>query len=147
MGYVTNADIEERLGGAQYVQLTDDEGTGQADTDKVDEARLGAEGEVNSYIGRRYAVPVDLSRYPELADVLRSIVLDLVEYRLHARRPPVPPDIIRKRQSALQWLERVARGEIVLPATSVVTGNTATGTVGESSTSRRIFTRDSLADL
>ena len=38
MAYVTNSDIEERLGTAAYVQLTDDAGTGSADTDKVDEA-------------------------------------------------------------------------------------------------------------
>jgi len=52
MGYVTNADIENRLGSAAYVQLTDDEGTGSANEDRVDEARLGAEGEADSYLAR-----------------------------------------------------------------------------------------------
>ncbi len=115
MAYVTNSDIEERLGTAAYVQLTDDDGTGSADEDKVDEARLGAEGEVNSYLGRRYQVPIDLTRHAEVADVLKSFVLDLVEYRLHARRPPVPGAISNKRNQAIAWLDRVARADVVLP--------------------------------
>ncbi len=87
MPYVTNADIEERLGTLAYVQLTDDTGSGAADLDKVNEARLGAEGEVDSYLAARYAVPVDLVAHPELSAVLRTFVLDLVEYRLRNRRP------------------------------------------------------------
>jgi len=31
MSYATNADIEERLGTATYIELTDDTGLGQAD--------------------------------------------------------------------------------------------------------------------
>ncbi|HUX30626.1 MAG TPA: phage protein Gp36 family protein [Thiobacillus sp.] len=52
MSYVTNADIEKRVGPAAYVQLTDDEDTGSANEDRVDEARLAAEGGVNSYLAR-----------------------------------------------------------------------------------------------
>ena len=89
MAYITNADIEERLGSDTYVQLTDDDGDQVADVGVVDEARLGAEGEVNSYFARRYQVPIDLSVHGDLADLLASITLDLVEYRLRARRPPV----------------------------------------------------------
>ena len=67
MSYATNSDIESRLGNTLYVQLTDDVGSGSADEEKVSEARLAAEGEVNSYLGRRYAVPVDLTNHAELA--------------------------------------------------------------------------------
>ena len=45
MSYITNVDIEERLGTALYTQLTDDTGTGSADTDVVDSSRDEAEGE------------------------------------------------------------------------------------------------------
>jgi len=147
MGYVTNAEIEQRLGSALYVQLTDDEGTGQADTDKVDEAREGAEGQVNSYLARRYAVPVDLSVYPELQAVLKSVVLDLVEYRLHARRPPVPEDVVRKHADALAWLAQAAAGEVALPAAKAVPENDALGQIGQAVGSQRVFTRERLEDL
>jgi phage gp36-like protein len=77
MDYITNNDIEERLGTTVLVQLTDDEGTGAADADKIDEARIGAQGLADSYLARRYAVPVDATGDAELAGLLRSITLDL----------------------------------------------------------------------
>ena len=147
MSYTTHADIEERLGSAAYVQLTDDTGSGSADEDKVTEARLAAEGEVNSYLGRRYAVPVDVTGEEELAGVLKSVTLDLVEYRLHARRPPVPEDIRLKRDSAVRWLQRAASGEVVLPAGSELATNPAGGITGEVTGAARVLSRDELEDL
>ena len=77
MSYVTNADIEERLGSDPYVQLTDDDGDGVADVGVVDEARLGAEGEIDSYLARRFQVPIDLTTHADLSGVLASFTLDL----------------------------------------------------------------------
>jgi phage gp36-like protein len=147
MSYLANSDIEKRLGTAAYVQLTDDEGTGSANEDRVDEARLGAEGEANSYLARRYAVPVDLSGHPELAAVLESFVLDLAEYRLHGRRPPVSQDVLRRRQEAVQWLWRVAEGQVYLPAAAAPAAGTSSGTVAEVSGAERVFDRDELDRL
>jgi len=147
MSYVSNSDVEERLGSAAYVQLTDDSGTGSADEDKVTEARLGAEGEVNSYLGRRYAVPVDTTVHSELAAVLKSVTLDLAECRLHARRPPVPDDVRQKRHASVQWLQRVAAGEAVLPATTEVDGNSATGIEGSVTGTSRVLSREEMEDL
>lgn len=147
MSYATNADIEERLGSTAYVQLTDDEGSGSADEDKVTEARLAVEGEVNSYVGRRYAVPVTVTGNEELAGVLKGVTLDLVEYRLHARRPPVPEEIRRKRDASVQWLQRVASGAVVLPAVSELATNPASGITGEVTGAPRVMSREALEDL
>ncbi len=147
MAYVTNNDIEERLGTAAYIQLTDDTGSGSADIDKVDEARLGAEGEVNSYLGRRYAVPIDLAAHAEVADVLKSFVLDLVEYRLHSRRPPVPGAVSSKRNQAIAWLDRVAKADVILPSVEPIAENPAKGLAAETSSNERVFTRDELDNL
>jgi phage gp36-like protein len=147
MAYVTADDVQERLGDALYVQLTDDEGTGAADLDRVNEAIGGAEGEVNSYLGQRYAVPVSLSGQDILAEVLRSFVLDLVEQRLHARRPPVPDDLVSKRSEALVWLRRVAEGEVVLPAATPLANSEAAAMPGRASGSPRELTRDELSRL
>ena len=70
MSYITNTDIQTRLGTTLYVQLADDTGSGSADPNIVNEARLGAEGEANSYLARRYAVPVNLTAHPELTELL-----------------------------------------------------------------------------
>ena len=146
MSYITNADIEERLGNAAYVQLADDDGNGVADVGVVDEARLGAEGEVNSYLGRRYSVPVSLTTHPDLADVLASFTLDLAEYRLRLRRPPVPDGARRRRDQAIEWLTRVAEGRIELPSAVGVAASTARGTIAAATGEKRLLTRDELAD-
>ena len=146
MAYITNADIEERLGSAIYVQLTDDDGDDQADVGVVDEARLAAEGEVNSYLARRYQVPIDLDKHADLADLLASITLDLVEYRLRSRRPPVPKDTTDRHTRTIDWLRRVADGRIELPSAAPVADSTARGTLGEATGEERLLTRDELSD-
>ena len=146
MGYITNADIEERLGSVAYVQLADDDGNGVAEVGVVDEARLGAEGEVNSYLGRRYSVPVSLTTHPDLADVLASFTLDLAEYRLRLRRPPVPDDARRRRDQAIEWLTRVAEGRIELPSAVGVAASSARGTIAATTGEKRLLTRNELSE-
>lgn len=147
MAYITNDDIQLRIGPAAYVQLTDDTGTGSADTAKVDEARLGAEGEANSYLAARYAVPVDLTGEPQLAATLKSFVLDIAAYRLHTRRPPVPDDIVRRREEAVTWLVRVASGLVQLPAALALAENGALGIVARAVGPSRTLTRESMDNL
>jgi phage gp36-like protein len=147
MGYIGNADIEQRLGHGVYVQLTDDDGTGSANESIVSEARLGAEGEVDSYLGRRYAVPVDVGEHPELADALKSVALDLAEYRLHARRGTAPAEVKSKCEAAVRWLQRVAAGEAVLPSAEEMAVNPAVGFAGQAIGSERVLTREEMEDL
>jgi len=146
MGYITNADIEERVGSVALVQLADDDGDGVADAGVVDEARLGAEGEVNSYLGRRYSVPIDLTIHPDLADVLNSFTSDLAEYRLRLRRPPAPEDAKRRRDQAIEWLTRVADGRIELPSAIGVAANMARGAIAATAGEKRVLTRGELND-
>jgi phage gp36-like protein len=127
MSYVSNEDIERRMGTVAYVQLTDDAGTGSADEAVVDAARGEAEGEVDSYLAHRHRVPIDLAAHPELGPVLASATLELVEYRLHARRPPIPEDVVARFRAALEWLARVADGAVVLPSAGALAGNDAVG--------------------
>jgi phage gp36-like protein len=144
MAYITNADIELRLGSAAYVQLTDDDGNGVADTPVVDEARLAGEGEVNGYLARRFLAPIDVSTHAELADVLKSVTLDVVEYRLRLRRPPVSGDTRRRYEQTLAWLRGVAEGRIELPASSGLEANAALGTTAASAGEARLLTHDEL---
>ena len=147
MGYVTNADIEAWLGTRTYIELTDDAGSGSANAALADRARLGAEGEANSYLATRYRVPIDVSSEPEVESVLKSFILDLASYRLHGRRPPVPVDIVRRREEAVTWFSRVASGIVQLPAALIVTENAALGIVGRTDGPHRLMTRDSLEDV
>ena len=146
MSYITNADIEQRLGSDTYVQLTDDDGDGVADVGVVDEARLGAEGEVDSYLAHRHQVPIDVSAYPQLAGVLASITLDLVERRLRGRRPPVPDSAIRTHDRAIEWLRSVADGAIKLPSAGALPANPTHGVVARASGDERILSHEELSN-
>ncbi|MBI4719254.1 MAG: DUF1320 family protein [Planctomycetes bacterium] len=146
MGYITNADIEQRLGTATYVQLADDDGDGNADTAVVDEARLAAESQVNSLLAVRFAVPLDLTVHPELADVLRSAALDLAEYRLRCRRPPVAEAAARQRELAMAWLEKVAAGIAELPA-ATLPANGVRGLRSAVTGETRVLSREELAEF
>lgn len=147
MTYAGSSDLEARLGSTVFVQLTDDAGTGVADETKAAEALATAEGEVNSYLGRRYAVPVDVARHAQLAALLRNVTVDLAAYRLHARRPPVPDELWRHRSSAIGWLERLADGRAVLPATTELAGNEATGIVSQATGVARRTSADQLEHI
>jgi len=146
MAYITNTDIDLRLGHASYVQLADDDGDGAADAAVVDEARLAAEGEVNGYLALRYAAPIDLDAHPELADLLKSMALDLAEYRLRLRRPPVSEDATRRRDQTTDWLRRIAEGTVALPSLSAVATTATRGTVAQSVGAERVLSRDELKD-
>jgi len=145
MAYISNSDIETRLGSAVYVQLTDDTGAGTPNEAVVNEARAGAEGEVDAYLARRYAVPIDLSRHPELAGILTSMALDLAEYRLRLRRPPISSEAVARRDAAVTWLQRAASGEIELPAASAPSASTLGGFAGRATGAERVMTREDLS--
>ena len=146
MAYITNDDIEQRLGGASYVHLTDDDGDNVADAGVVDEARLGAEGEVDSHLARRFRVPINTTAHPELAGVLASITLDLVEYRLRARRPPLPAEINRRRDDAVEWLTRVADGRLTLPSATPVATRDTSDVIATTTGEPRLLSRDELSN-
>ena len=145
MGYITNADIEQRLGSDAYVQLTDDDGDGEADVGVVDEARLAAEGEVDSYLARRYQVPINLALHPELSGLLKSITLDLVELRLRSRRPPVSDEARNRAQRTVDWLGSVAEGRTDLPSSSMPPSSTSHGTHATTSGETRVLSHDELS--
>ncbi len=147
MTYISNDDIEQRLGTQAYIELTDDAGTGSADEALVDEARLGAEAEADSHLATRYRTPVDLTGQPGVAAALRTFVLDIAAYRLHGRRPPIPVDVVRRYQEAAAWLARVASGAAHLPTTFPPAEPTALGIMAERSSHERAMTRDSLSDV
>ncbi len=147
VSYITNSDIEKRLGSAAFVQLTDDAGSGSADLDVVAEARDGAIGEVNSYLARRFHVPIDVGLHAELASILATVTLDVVAHRLHSRRPPIPPEVASRFVATVSWLAKVAAGDVALPAESMLAGVDVSGVVAKASGNEATLSRDELAGL
>ena len=147
MAYVSNTDIESLLGETATIELTDDTGAGAVNAEVVTAARIGAEGEANSYFATRYRVPIDTTGEPDVAAVIRSFTLDLAIYRLHSRKPPIPEDIVRRRQEAITWLTNVASGRVRLPSVLALNDDDSSRPPGNPAGPARVMTRDSLEDI
>jgi len=144
--YITNADIQTRVGSLAYVQLADDNGDGVADVAVVDEIRQAANGEVNAFLARRYAVPIATTSETALAALLKSVTLDLAEHRLRARRPPVPTEATQRRDATIRWLRDVAEGRIDLPSINPLTTHHTRGAPAAVSGDERTLSREALDD-
>jgi len=147
MAYITNSDIAQRLGATTLVQLADDDGDGVADTGVVDEARAAAEGELDSYLARRYRLPLDLAGDPERANLLASVALDLASYRLRLRRPPVSEDARADFDKTISWLEAVAAGRIHLPSDAALPSTNVQGIVADSLGESKLLSHNELSDF
>jgi len=118
--YLVDTDVQVRIPTARLAQLTAESGS-DYDPDIVSEAIDAAEGEANGYIAVRYVVPVDLVQFPDLLATLKGAVLDVVVYRLHLRRPPVPEDVTRARDNAIAWFKLISEGKVLLPSPTIPT--------------------------
>jgi phage gp36-like protein len=133
-----------------YARLTDRVNGTTADAGVAQQIVSEAEAEADSYLARRYQTPVDLAGHPELANVLVARVLDLAEYGAWKSSPFVstaPQRVHLLYAAALQWLDAVARGQIVLPAASPPNSTTAADDAPRYSGVARAFTADELDGL
>lgn len=110
--YATQQDITDRYGSDRLLLLADD-GTGNVDVTKVDNALADARATTDSYLEERYALP--LSDAPAI--VVR-INVDLAVFYL-ANNETLMSDMIRQRQKdAISDLEKIAKGTIKLDVPS-----------------------------
>lgn len=134
MAYATRAQIESRYGLDELRQVTDRDGTGVEDDDRILAALDDASAEADSYIGARYDIPVTTS--PRLVQVTCAIA----RYRLHEDR--ATEQIRQDYEDAVKWLRDVAAGKATLPAVSSGTVTSSGITV---TADARVFNADLLA--
>jgi phage gp36-like protein len=121
--YCTLSDIKKVLPEKALVSLTDDEGLGQINASRVDEAISQADGEIDAYIGSRYSVP--LSSVPA---VIRRCSCDITIYILYKRyEEDIPETREMSYKDAIRVLTRIADGKMELPVTVTSDGDFATG--------------------
>jgi len=114
--YATTAELTARFeDDATVAHLTDAAG-GAIDTAVLTEVLEGAESFINSFIAKRYLVPVVVSGDTGLVQVFNKHTLDLAQYDLLARGDLVSEAKMALRDSAVQWCKDIAKGVIVLPA-------------------------------
>jgi phage gp36-like protein len=139
MAYCTQDDILNLLNETALIQLTDDDGAGEIDTDKVTRARADADATIDAYCQDRYAIP--LSPVPSK---IRQISVDIAAYNLYSRSDLAMPEIRADRnKEAIRFLEKVAEGRIKLGSATPSPSNTDNAVNMDSND--RIFTRDKMS--
>ena len=108
--YCTINDIKDIIPERDLIQLTDDDGAGEIDTSRVDNAIKDASNEIDSWIGKKCKLP--LTTVPP---VVKSLAARMAAYNVHMRRPDAMPEEIKERnKAAMKTLEAFAAGKITL---------------------------------
>lgn len=113
--YCTLVDLEAALPVRRLVELTNDDdptSTGSVVETVVDAAIARAGDLIDTYIGKRYPLPL-----PSVPEILRRLAVDLAIAALFARVRDVdgmPDGIAANRKEALRVLELIMRGDISL---------------------------------
>lgn len=138
MSYASIDDLAARYGTEELCHLTGRTPEQGPDIAAVERALADAEAEVNSYLGTRYAVPLD-----PVPAIVRSITADVARYKLSDDRPL---DEVKARYSqAILRVMDIASGKATLGAP----WDSAAPSVAFASTKRgadRTFSTDSLWD-
>lgn len=117
MSYCSQTEIErEVLTPALVAQLADDDGDGDADAAVVADAISAASALVDSYCGGRYRTPFE----EPVPAIIRTTTAVLAGYSLLSRRgfdPESDKAMVKRQESAVQWLRDVAAGKAHVPVT------------------------------
>lgn len=108
MSYASLADLIERAGEDEILQVADRDSDGVIDPDVVTAALVHADNMANGYLAVRFALP--LATVP---DLLRTWCISIARYHLHRDGPP--DHIVRDYRDAIASLKDLARGVIDLP--------------------------------
>lgn len=142
MAYSTLTDIKKLLPEELLVQLTDDEGSGVVNPGRIDEAISGADAEIDSYCGTKYAVP-----FTTVPDLVKKCSIDIAIYNLYSRRvEEIPGTRSDRYKNAIRQLEGIAKGQIsVGEATEPTAATNADGAVTNKTDDDRIFSKTNLS--
>jgi len=131
--YATCQEMIVTFGEEELVALTDRTNEGRVDETIADAALARASDEADSYLARRYAVPVS-----PVPPALSAVVCDIARFRLTGTTAQEADPITERYRLAIQWLERVAKGHADLPGVGLAT---AGGTAVQFVPGRRVFVR------
>ena len=126
MPYATLSDLNEAFGEAEMIRLTvaDGELTGPADAAKVDRALTDATDLIDSYLRRRYAVPLAAPVPP----AIRRACGVLARFDLAHGDQREPTEQMRlARKDTIAWLEALADGKAELPDAVPLGGTSGAG--------------------
>lgn len=125
--YLTNAELKTRFeDDAEAAFFTNDEASGVPTDAKLTDIVETAEGMIDSALAVRYATPVDVSVDTTLAALLKRQALDLAEGLMIGGRSERLSDAKQAQiDRVLEWCEKIAKGERVLPGAVTPAGPTS----------------------
>lgn len=109
MPYASLADLIERAGEKEIVQIADRNRDGTPDPDVIDSALTDADNLINGYVAVKYALPL-----PVVPDLVRTWAVSIARYVLH--RNGAPEWVVTDYKDAIAGLKDLARGLVTLPA-------------------------------
>lgn len=139
MSYATQADLAERFGETELVQLTDRDGVDAVDQAVLARALADADAEIEARLQARYALP--LASVPRL---LVGIAADIARYRLYDDR--ATEQVRRRYEDATKLLDRIGKGELMLGLDLAQQAAAQTSGGPAFTEPRRVFSREQLGD-
>ena len=107
--YVELKDFILQVGLGETVRLTDEDGRGTPDPERLGAALTAAESIAETHIASRYRTPL-----ATIPDIVRISVIDLAHERLYLVGD-LPDGVRRKADAARRTLERIGEGKLRLP--------------------------------
>lgn len=149
--YISEQGLIRRYGDDLIARLSDRDGDADPDEDPVARAIVDAEGEINSYLGRQYDLPltgvldvVEPETNTSVPDVLRRVAADIAIYRLAPSHDMLTREQRKRYDDAVKWLTMVAEGQVTLGTDEAAD---AAGGGASITSNPRIFTRDTTDGL
>jgi len=134
--YTNRTEVVNGVGGLErLVQLTDYDNDGLEDAGVVDQAIADAEGEVNSYARKVFAVP-----FSPVPPIIKTIARKLAVYNLISQRSQVTGTQRLEHEDRIKWLENLAAGKVdpgIAPAPPASGRNRSTSTPSASTNAGR----------
>lgn len=133
MTYATQSDMSDRFGAVELAQLTDRVNGAVIDATVLGRALTDADAEVDSYLARRYSLP--LASTPV---VVVRIAADIARYRLYD--DAAPTQVRQRYEDAVSLLKRMASGDVQLAgSTALAPAGTGAGNAVAARTPEKVF--------
>lgn len=111
MAYCDQDDLLKMIPEDQLKRLTDDEGVGEINADRIAEAIESGAEEIDTYIGGRVKLPINENIPP----ILSKYNVDIAIYNLYSRvKEDIPETRAQRYKNAVRFLEKVSEGKITL---------------------------------
>lgn len=127
MPYATPDQFIKTFSQRETISLTDEQRTGEVDTDKLTYALDRASSVIDGYLVGRYKTP-----WPDSAGILVGYCCDIARYQLASDYRILSDEIKLRYDDAIKFLRDVASGKINL-------GRDSSGGVIQSSSQMKIF--------